>query len=922
VARRLSHLLDLYSIRQSVVAVAEPSRNPLSIGKGPDPGFLYTTIVSFSATPQCRVGGFKLRIEARSVMEMANRRASVPACRKRDTLPSPRKESNMSETTPVTETITIPGYRIEGVLGQGGMASVYLAIQESFEREVALKIMSPLLNSDPSFAARFKREARIVAQLSHASIVPVFDVGEYQSRHYLSMEYLPGGDLKRRILRGERDLNLALNVCTALCGALELAHRKGFVHRDIKPENILFRGDGTPVLTDFGIARALDSGRSMTVAGMLVGTPDYMSPEQVKGLELDGRSDLYSVGIVFFEILTGAVPFKADSTLSTALMHVSDPLPPLPPEYGAYQDFLDCLTAKEREERFASGAEVSRALRLIGTGRMTRNRSVTRGRSPREAYAAAEEAGLLAPANPTSPLPQANISQPTLARPHAAGENTTLKTLVPGLVEVPDTQAASTDRSFARAATASLQDGTAIRSGGAAGRSDATAARPGGVSSPPDVTAARSDGSAKPRNPAASRGASGGNAWRTRAKPDRTRQLLLGAAVLVVALVVVVSLYTIAGPDKDAGSPRPNGPGLAARTEAAVTSGSSGSQAAEEGTKASASDDQHAANGPAGNVASVAAPPETAVSATVADTTAPQSAASQTSPSTPVAKLATSSSAVGTPPGAAAGTQSQASPHSKRLSEKQRQRKEEEGRLIAQRAAELRATQLQAQEARIRELLSTAKSEYDTGALWQPAGASAADHYREILKMQPGRAEAVAGAQRVANVLAAEAEHSEAAGDIYTSRLLVEQIQSLQPDHEKLEGLKARLEQLVASPASLSSRDRGRFEKAAKYIARAEEDLGHQPLDYKTTTDAVEQYDKAVSAAALAPGLPSLKERLVTACAVAVRTELGNNDPKGALKLIGLAHKHNWASEDLDQLEASIQSGGASTAAIKEAGTR
>jgi len=194
----------------------------------------------------------------------------------------------------MTETITIPGYSIASRLGQGGMASVFLAVQLSFEREVALKVMSPLLNSDPSFAVRFKREARIVAQLSHASIVPVFEVGEHESCHYLSMEYLSGGDLKRRILAGERGVGLALSVCTALSAALDVAHRKGFVHRDIKPENILFREYGTPVLTDFGIARALDSGQSLTLAGMLVGTPDYMSPEQVKGLQLDGRSDLYS----------------------------------------------------------------------------------------------------------------------------------------------------------------------------------------------------------------------------------------------------------------------------------------------------------------------------------------------------------------------------------------------------------------------------------------------------------------------------------------------------------------------------------------------------------------------------------------------------------------------------------------------------
>src|SRR5215469_18701205 len=135
----------------------------------------------------------------------------------------------MAETIPLEKTITIPGYRIESLLGQGGMANVFLAIQESFERHVALKVMSPLLNSDPSFAARFKREARIVAQLSHASIVPVFDVGEHQSCHYLSMEYLSGGDLKHRLLQGEHDLSLALNVCIALSAALDAAHRKGFV---------------------------------------------------------------------------------------------------------------------------------------------------------------------------------------------------------------------------------------------------------------------------------------------------------------------------------------------------------------------------------------------------------------------------------------------------------------------------------------------------------------------------------------------------------------------------------------------------------------------------------------------------------------------------------------------------------------------
>jgi serine/threonine protein kinase len=824
----------------------------------------------------------------------------------------------MAETTPATDTITIPGYRIESLLGQGGMAGVYLAIQESFERQVALKVMSPLLNSDPSFAARFKREARIVAQLSHASIVPVFDVGEYQSRHYLSMEYLPGGDLKRRILEGERDLNLALNVCTALCGALELAHRKGFVHRDIKPENILFRADGTPVLTDFGIARALDSGRSMTVAGMLVGTPNYMSPEQVKGLELDGRSDLYSVGIVFFEILMGAVPFKADSSLTTALMHVSDPLPPLPPEYAAYQEFLDCLTAKDREERFASGAEVARALRVIGTGRMARSRALMQGRSPREGYAATEEVGTLAAMSPpTLPL-QSNVSQPTLARSPAAGESPASRGPIGG--RVGDTEVASANRSRAQSGAATPPDTASTLVGDSTNRSD-VAARTGGSSS---LTAtARSGRSASPGNPGASRPSSGGSAWQARGKPARQRQLLLGAAVLVVVLVIAGSLFMLSGPNKGAGSSGADRPAVAASQGASATSVLGSPQAAEEVSKAAVPGEQHAIE-QAGNVAPPAAAPETAPSATAPDIAGSQPVASQTSPPTPAAQSPTSGgTTAATPRVAVNSSRSEAAPRSgKRLTEKQRRRKEEDARLIAQHAAELQAAQLQAQEAQIQELLVIAKSEYNAGAFWQPTGASAADHYREILKMQPGRPEAVAGALRVANVLAAEAEDSEAAGDIYTSKLLVGQIQSLQPDYSKLGELQDRLQQMVATPSSLSSRDRERLDKAAKSIARAADDLGHQPLDSKAATDAVEQYDKALSAAPMAPGLPSLKERLIVACAVAVRTELSNNDPKRAQKLIGLARKHKWTSADLDQLEASIQLGGTPTAAIKEAGTR
>jgi serine/threonine protein kinase len=315
----------------------------------------------------------------------------------------------------MTEPITIPGYRILHQLGQGGTASVYLAVQTSFGREVALKLMSPLLKADPSFSTRFIREARIVSQMHHASIVPVFDVGEHQNHHYLSMELLPGGDLRKRIVEGRCGQSMALDVCLAITSALELAHRKGFVHRDIKPQNILFREDGTPVLTDFGIARSMDMGTSLTATGMFVGTPSYMSPEQVKGLELDGRSDLYSLGIVLYEMLTGAVPFRADSALSIALMHVSDPLPPLPAAFAAYQPFLDRLTAKEKSQRFANAGEVLKALWTMSD------------------LPAAQESTLVKPRTSSEPTRSGAAFPRTAVRTRAAGTGTSLASKHPWL---------------------------------------------------------------------------------------------------------------------------------------------------------------------------------------------------------------------------------------------------------------------------------------------------------------------------------------------------------------------------------------------------------------------------------------------------------------------------------------------------------
>ena len=254
--------------------------------------------------------------------------------------------------------IVIPGYKIERTLGQGGMATVYLAIQQSFEREVAVKIMSKELSSDPTFGERFLREAKIVSRLVHPNIVTVYDVGHKNGFHFLSMEYISGVDLKEQLHSISFFHIMKVIKETAL--ALNYAGNKGYVHRDIKPENIMINEhDGRAVLMDFGIAKAFDSVSGMTQTGTAIGTPYYMSPEQAKGKEVDFRSDIYSLGVVFYQTLTGKVPFDGDSAVSIGIKHISDPIPCLP-EYlsESFQAIISKLLAKHRKDRYQNGLEL------------------------------------------------------------------------------------------------------------------------------------------------------------------------------------------------------------------------------------------------------------------------------------------------------------------------------------------------------------------------------------------------------------------------------------------------------------------------------------------------------------------------------------------------------------------------------------
>jgi hypothetical protein len=236
------------------------------------------------------------------------------------------------------------------------MASVFLAVQESLDREVALKVMAPALAANSEFTERFLKEGKITAKLQHQNLVTVYDIGAHAGVYYLAAEYIPGGTLKERITEGTLSIGEILDIMVEMARGLDFAHQKGFVHRDVKPGNILFRKDGSVVLADFGIAKAMDSSSSSTVAGASIGTPDYMSPEQARAEPVDGRSDLYSLGTVLYEMLTGAPPYQAADPFTVALMHVTQPVPTLPAEYAWLQPLIDRTMNKQPAERVQTGA--------------------------------------------------------------------------------------------------------------------------------------------------------------------------------------------------------------------------------------------------------------------------------------------------------------------------------------------------------------------------------------------------------------------------------------------------------------------------------------------------------------------------------------------------------------------------------------
>lgn len=268
---------------------------------------------------------------------------------------------------PSAATVLGGRYRLERRVAQGGMAEVWLGTDLSLNRQVAVKLLKPHLASDPVIAERFRREAIAVASVSHTNIVQVFDAVADGDRQAVVMQYVDGKTL-RRLLDEQKQLSpeLTVHIGMALAGALDAAHAAGLVHRDVKPGNVMVTPDGKVLLTDFGIAKALGGGDDLTSDNVMMGTAKYLSPEQVRGRRLDGRADLYALGLVLYECLAGKVPFQGETDADTALARLQrDPTdltrlrPTLP---GGLVDVITKLVQREPDDRFTTGAEVRAAL--------------------------------------------------------------------------------------------------------------------------------------------------------------------------------------------------------------------------------------------------------------------------------------------------------------------------------------------------------------------------------------------------------------------------------------------------------------------------------------------------------------------------------------------------------------------------------
>ena len=268
-------------------------------------------------------------------------------------------------------------YEIKSELGRGGMATVYRGYDPRFEREVAVKVLPPeLLHADPQFKLRFEREAKIIAQLEHSAIVPVYDVDTDGDQPYFVMRYMTGGSLSEQIKAGVFTVEEATRIIERVGPGLDEAHTKGIVHRDIKPSNILFDNRGTPYISDFGIAKLSQAQAGNVTGSAIIGTPAYMAPEQAQGDSIDGRADIYALGIILFEMVTGRQPYEADTPMAVALKHITDPVPHILTANPKLPQGMDMIIqkamAKDKDDRFSSSKEMIDALHAVMRGDITK----------------------------------------------------------------------------------------------------------------------------------------------------------------------------------------------------------------------------------------------------------------------------------------------------------------------------------------------------------------------------------------------------------------------------------------------------------------------------------------------------------------------------------------------------------------------
>ena len=268
---------------------------------------------------------------------------------------------------------TFGTYQIIEQIGRGGMASVFKAYESSLDRYIALKVLPPEFLHDETFAARFQREAKVVAKLEHPNIIPIFSFGIEGGTPWMAMRLISGGSLSAVLNKGPFGLERSVAVIRAVADALSYAHAEGVVHRDVKPQNILLDQQGRVYLADFGIARMVEGGAAITRTGLVSGTPQYMAPEQATGNALDHRMDIYALGIVAYEMFTGSTPFSADTPVAVLIKHVSAPIP-IPPKEDVPEELLGPLIrslAKNPDERWQTADDfasaIERGLGLVAT---------------------------------------------------------------------------------------------------------------------------------------------------------------------------------------------------------------------------------------------------------------------------------------------------------------------------------------------------------------------------------------------------------------------------------------------------------------------------------------------------------------------------------------------------------------------------